>query len=226
MQPAKSSSKNVTVCFSRPEKKQTMKIKVCGTRDPDNIKNLLQLPIDYIGLIFYQKSKRHVEKELPQIDWQGKEKVGVFVNETIAYIQQKSQQFEFTTIQLHGNESPSFCQKLKAKDFKIIKAFSVNDEFDFSKTKAYEAHCDYFLFDTKGKLPGGNGYTFNWEILKNYHGQLPFILSGGINTDHAEKIKSLKMNKLYAIDLNSGFEIKPALKNISLLKKFIKDVRS
>lgn len=203
-----------------------MKIKVCGTRDPNNIKALLELPIHYIGLIFYTKSKRNVEQELPKIDWQEKEKVGVFVNETIEFIQEKSQQFDFKTIQLHGKESPKFCQRLKEGNFKIIKAFSVNDEFDFSETKAYEAHCDYFLFDTKGKLPGGNGYTFNWEILKNYHGQLPFILSGGINIDHAEKIKSLKINKLYAIDLNSGFEIKPALKNISLLKKFIKDVRS
>ena len=106
----------------------------------------------------------------------------------------------------------------------IIKAFSVNEDFDFSQTKEYEAHCDFFLFDTKGKLPGGNGFTFDWTLLQNYKGQTPFFLSGGINSSHVEMIKSLEMRQLYALDLNSGFEIEPALKDISLLKKFIEDV--
>lgn len=195
-------------------------------RDPENLQELLQLPIDYVGLIFYKKSKRFVEKEFPKLDFQGKEKVGVFVNESLEFILEKSQQYNFVTIQLHGSESSEFCQELKEKNFKIIKAFSVDDEFDFSKTKAYEAFCDYFLFDTKGKLPGGNGYTFDWKILENYKGETPFFLSGGINNTHKNILKSLEISQLHAIDLNSGFEIKPALKDISLLKKFIEDVRN
>ena len=87
-------------------------------------------------------------------------------------------------------------------------------------------HSDYFLFDTKGKLPGGNGFTFDWTLLENYQGDIPFFLSGGINAQHAEIIKSLNLKQLYAIDLNSGFEIEPALKDISLLKKFIEDVKN
>ena len=195
-------------------------------RDPENLQELLKLPIDYVGLIFYKKSKRFVEKELPKLDFKGKEKVGVFVNESHEYILEKSQQYNFVTIQLHGLESPGFCQELKEKNFKIIKAFSVDDEFDFSKTKKYEPFCDYFLFDTKGILPGGNGYTFDWKILKNYKGETPFFLSGGINNTHKNILKELKISQLYAVDLNSGFELEPALKDISLLKKFIEDVRN
>lgn len=195
-------------------------------RDPENLQELLKLPIDYVGLIFYKNSKRFVEKVLPKFDFQGKDKVGVFVNESIEYILEKSQQYNFITIQLHGFETPEFCRKLKEKNFKIIKAFSVDDKFDFSKTKEYEPFCDYFLFDTKGKLPGGNGYTFNWKILESYKGETPFFLSGGINDTHKNILKGLKIKQLHAIDLNSGFEIEPALKDISLLKKFIEDVRS
>ncbi|MFT6319546.1 MAG: phosphoribosylanthranilate isomerase [Granulosicoccus sp.] len=203
-----------------------MKIKVCGMRNPDNLQELLDLPIDYVGLIFYKKSKRFVEKELPKIDFQGKEKVGVFVNESLEYIVGKSQQYDFITVQLHGSESPDFCEKLKEKNFKIIKAFSVDGEFDFSKTKKYEPFCDYFLFDTKGKLPGGNGYTFDWKVLENYQGETPFFLSGGIDSRHNNILKKLNIKQLHAIDLNSGFEIEPALKDILLLKKFIEDVRN
>ena len=193
-------------------------------REVENLENLLQLPIQYVGLIFYEKSKRYVEESLPKLDFEGKEKVGVFVDASIEFILEKSRQFDFKTIQLHGKESPDFCKILKEKNFEIIKAFSVNDEFDFSQTKKYESFCNFFLFDTKGKLPGGNGYTFDWEILKNYKGEIPFFLSGGINHTHEKIIKGLKIKQLYAIDLNSGFEIKPALKDISLLKKFVEDV--
>ena len=195
-------------------------------RDPENLQELLKLPIDYVGLIFYEKSKRYVEKALPEIGFQGKEKVGVFVNESLEYILAKSQRYDFVTIQLHGSESPDFCEKLKEQNFKVIKAFSVDDEFDFSKTKKYEPFCDYFLFDTKGKLPGGNGYTFDWKVLEKYEGEIPFLLSGGINSTHVSMLKELKIKQLHAIDLNSGFETEPALKDISLLKKFIEDVRS
>ncbi len=203
-----------------------IKIKVCGMRDPDNLNELVAIPVDYIGLIFYEKSKRFVQQNFQKIDFQGKEKVGVFVNASLEFILEKSQQFDFKTIQLHGKETPDFCAILKERKYKIIKAFSVDNSFDFSETKKYESSCDYFLFDTKGKLPGGNGYTFDWEILKKYKGETPFFLSGGINSSHKNILKSLNFNHLHAIDLNSGFEIAPALKDISLLKKFIEYVRT
>ena len=156
-----------------------MKIKVCGMRDPNNLQDLLKLPIDYVGLIFYEKSKRFVDEDFPELNFRGKEKVGVFVNESIEYILEKSQQYDLATIQLHGEESPEFCEFLKRKNFLVIKAFPVNSDFDFSRTKRYEPFCDYFLFDTKGKLPGGNGFAFDWKILEKYQSKIPFFLSGG-----------------------------------------------
>ena len=203
-----------------------MKIKVCGMRDPNNLQDLLKLPIDYVGLIFYEKSKRFVDEDFPELNFRGKEKVGVFVNESIEYILEKSQQYDLATIQLHGEESPEFCEFLKRKNFLVIKAFPVNSDFDFSRTKRYEPFCDYFLFDTKGKLPGGNGFAFDWKILEKYQSKIPFFLSGGINKSNCEMLKKLNFKQLYAIDLNSGFEKKPGLKDISLLKKFIEYVRN
>ena len=201
-------------------------------RESENLKALAQLPVDYIGFIFYNQSKRFVENKIEGLDLEGKKKVGVFVNGLLNEVMEKVGDYELDAVQLHGTESAEYCRQLKTflglgrKPSELIKAFSVDENFDFDLTKAYELHCDYFLFDTKGKLPGGNGYTFDWTLLENYHGDTPFFLSGGINAEHTETIKSLNLKRLYAIDLNSGFEIEPALKDISLLKKFIEDVKN
>ena len=106
----------------------------------------------------------------------------------------------------------------------MIKVFSIKDEFNFDVLQPYEKACDYFLFDTKGKLPGGNGYTFNWNVLKNYPSTKPYFLSGGIGIDAIEKIKEFKKSSAskycYALDVNSKFEIEPGLKNIDELETF------
>ena len=209
-----------------------MKIKVCGMRDRENLEELSHLPIDYIGFIFYDQSKRFVENKIEGLGLEGKKKVGVFVNELLNKVLEKTGDYELEAVQLHGAESPEYCNQLKRflslghTPTELIKAFSVNEAFDFAQTEEFEAHCDYFLFDTKGKLPGGNGYTFDWNLLEDYKGKTPFFLSGGINSEHVEVIKALNLEQLHAIDLNSGFEIEPAVKDISLLKKFIEDVRN
>ena len=224
-----------------------MKIKVCGMRERDNVQELSQLPIDYVGFIFYKPSKRFVESKIENLNLEGKKKVGVFVNELLNVVLEKVGDYELEAVQLHGAESAEYCSQLKTflslakppnslkgeslnqkggSGIELIKAFSIDKDFDFAQTKEFEAHCDYFLFDTKGKLPGGNGYTFDWKLLENYKGEIPFFLSGGITQQHADIIKSLDFRQLHAIDLNSGFEIEPALKDISLLKKFIQDVNN
>jgi phosphoribosylanthranilate isomerase len=128
-------------------------------------------------------------------------------------------------VQLHGHESPEFCQKLRNEHIEIIKVFSVENEFDFSKLKVYEPHVSYFLFDTKGPNPGGNGYSFDWTILQNYNSNTPYFLSGGIGLEDIEALnhfqKSAAAQQCYAIDVNSKFEIKPAYKDSIKLKKFI-----
>lgn len=203
------------------EKKKHIPVKVCGMRNASNIQELASLDIDFMGLIFYPKSKRFVSGEIPKTSIP---KIGVFVNENMNIIEEKINKYHLSFLQLHGDESPEFCEALKNKGYKIIKAFRVDDHFDFKVTKAYEAHCHYFLFDAKGKDYGGNGIIFNWDILKQYQGALPFFLSGGIDIHSTKSILDFKHDKLFSLDINSGFEIEPGLKNIHSIQKFIKQL--
>jgi phosphoribosylanthranilate isomerase len=198
-----------------------MKLKVCGMRDPQNIRELIALQPDYIGFIFYEKSPRNVEA-LPAVDIPKEiKKVGVFVNSPIGFIEEKNSEFNFDLIQLHGDESPDFCKQLHEKGFKIIKAFGINDRFEFSITEHYKAYCSFFLFDTKGKLPGGNGTRFNWTLLSKYDNEIPYFLSGGIDLNNTTFIKTLSRDEfnIHAVDVNSRFELEPALKDIPKVKK-------
>lgn len=189
-------------------------------RDKENISGLLALKPDYIGFIFYAQSKRFMA-DFPQIEIPSSvKKVGVFVNETIEEIIEKINKHTLDFVQLHGNESPEFCSALSAKNIKIIKAFSVDENFDFSVTKRFEKNVSLFLFDTKGNNYGGNGVKFNWELLQNYSGKTPFLLSGGISINDAEEIKKFKHPAFLGIDINSGFELEPGLKNIKEIKEF------
>lgn len=188
---------------------------------PDNILEVSQLLPDYMGFIFWKKSSRFFDSEIPNLP-KSIQKVGVFVNDTLEEIITKIKKYDLNLIQLHGNESVAFCESLKDEKVKIIKVFSVNDDFDFSILEPFETVCDYFLFDTKGKLPGGNGIVFDWKVLEKYPSTKPFFLSGGIGIDEIQSIQELLKTDLpiHAIDINSKFEIEPGLKNIQLLKDF------
>ena len=199
----------------------------------DNLEAVANLQPDYLGFIFYEKSERNFNSLIPKLSKSIK-KTGVFVNESLDIVIKKIKEFDLQAVQLHGEESPEYCFKLK-KNFhterslsvtEIIKVFSIKDKFNFKDLAPYETVCDYFLFDTKGKLPGGNGYTFNWDVLKNYPSTKPYFLSGGIGLNEVENILSFlrrQESKLcYAIDVNSKFEIEPGLKNIEDLEKFKK----
>jgi len=192
-----------------------MKLKICGMKYPENIEEIAQLQPDYLGFIFYEKSERFFDEKLPKID-KSIQKVGVFVNATLEEILEKIKKYDLQLVQLHGNESPEFCDLLKYINTDIIKVFSVDDDFDFRTIYPYESVCDYFLFDTKGEKPGGNGRVFNWKILRNYQSKKPFFLSGGIGLEEVERIKKLNL-PIHAIDVNSKFEIKPGLKNTQQL---------
>ncbi|MFC4739189.1 phosphoribosylanthranilate isomerase [Flavobacterium ponti] len=203
-----------------------IKLKICGMKYSDNIQEIAALKPDYLGLIFWEKSSRKFDlKELPKLDSNIK-KVGVFVDASIEEIQNKIKTFQLDLIQLHGKESVDYCANLKNENVEIIKAFSINNDFDFSRLKTYENVVDHFLFDTKGKLPGGNGTTFDWHVLENYNLQKPFFLSGGIGLTEIDKIQEFLDSDLskycYAIDVNSRFETAPGLKNKNELEKFKK----
>jgi len=190
-------------------------------RSPDNINNLSALAPDYMGFIFWEHSKRFVSDETPQLPHSIK-KTGVFVDASVDYILDTIANHQLQALQLHGKESPDFCKKLKSKELEIIKAFSVGKSFEFSDLEAYDSVCDYFLFDTKGDLAGGNGTRFNWSLLRDYPATKPFFLSGGIGPKDQDAIASIiNLNlPIYAVDINSKFEDQPAFKNIEMIKQF------
>jgi phosphoribosylanthranilate isomerase len=203
-----------------------MKLKICGMKHPENMLEVGSLLPDYMGFIFWEKSARYFDGEMPNLPKSIK-KVGVFVNATSEEILDKIKKHDLQAIQLHGSETVEFCESLKKNTPKlidIIKVFSILDTFDFAELKPFEDVCDFFLFDTKGKLPGGNGTAFDWKVLKNYPSTKPFFLSGGIGMDNMEAIKEISKTNLplYAIDVNSKFEIEPGLKNVELLKLMVK----
>lgn len=206
-----------------------VKLKICGMKFPENILEISALDPDFFGFIFYENSARNYTEEtiisLPKTI----KKVGVFVNEKQSVIIKKIKTFELDFIQLHGNESESYCLELinqlnhNQLNTEIIKAFSVADEFDFTLLNKYQI-VDYFLFDTKGKFPGGNGTTFNWQILENYPLQKPYFLSGGIGLNEVSSLQNFLQTKsatyCYALDVNSQFEIEAGLKNKQQLQQF------
>lgn len=209
----------------------SVKLKICGMKFSENILETQQLKPDFMGFIFYEKSPRYYsEKVIPEIN--SVQKIGVFVNDSEKEIIEKTTKYSLDLVQLHGNESDGFCKNLKEKflennlEVQIIKAFSVDENFDFGVLKTYEENIDYFLFDTKGKLYGGNGTVFNWQILKNYTLKKPYFLSGGIGISEVKQLKTFlktpESKYCFTIDVNSKFEIEPGLKDIKTLKEFKK----
>jgi len=202
-----------------------MKIKVCGMKYPENIKAVLSLGIDFMGFIFYPKSARYFEGDLSGIDFGATRKTGVFVDKEIEKLLQIARKYGLDYLQLHGKESPEYVQKLKEEGYQVIKVFSVGKDFDFGVCRPYMADADMFLFDTKGKLPGGNGEQFDWRILEKYDLDKPFLLSGGIGLEHASQVKNFKHPQCVGVDVNSGFEIEPGLKNVEQLEVFMDEIR-
>lgn len=197
-------------------------------RDADNIRQLDEMQLaDWMGFIFYPPSSRHVT-EVPSYMPRHALRVGVFVNYSICDIADKVQAFGFNIVQLHGNESPEFCQQLRdvlPQGTRLMKMIQIESLEDLNQTPLYEISVDYFLFETKCTSYGGSGKQFDWDILQEYNGITPFILTGGIGIDDVTKIKSFQHPLFAGIDLNSKFEKSPALKDINLLKNFIIQLR-
>ena len=210
-------------------------LKICGMKYQDNIEQVAAIQPDYLGFIFYEKSARNFNaNNIPQLPKSIK-KTGVFVDADLDFVIGKINKHNLQAVQLHGKESPEYCDALRPSErvstphpIEIIKVFSIKDEFDFSVLKPYEGIIDYFLFDTKGKLPGGNGYTFDWSVLNDYPSTTPFFLSGGLGLNEVGDIKQFRNSKAskycYVLDVNSKFEIEPGLKNIKLLEIFKKSL--
>ena len=258
-----------------------MIVKVCGMREPENIREVAALGVDWIGFIFYPKSPRYVSqirsragiipdysvfmkheelsskelsskelssKELSSKETSSKEtsskelsskemmrqvkRVGVFVDDMPQNIVTRAVNYELDIIQLHGSESVIMIDNLRStlapsirKGIKFMKALSISTAEDILRYKEYEGHVDYFIFDTQTPLVGGSGNHFDWNMLDAYDGNTPFILSGGVGPDDAERVLSIRHPMFAGIDLNSQFETAPAVKNVDALKAFLAKIR-
>ena len=206
-----------------------MKLKVCGMKH--NPLEVAALQPDYLGFIFWEGSPRHFDGAiLPELPG-GITRVGVFVDAPMEYVLQKIRNFDLGALQLHGKESAAYCRELRERLGQesgaafLIKAFSVGEAFEFESLKPYLPVADYFLFDTKGPMPGGNGRAFDWELLQNYPFEKPYFLSGGIGEAHCEKlldfVRSPQGKHCHAIDVNSAFETRPGEKDTDALRRFV-----
>jgi phosphoribosylanthranilate isomerase len=206
-----------------------LKLKICGMKDPDNTRLVALLKPDYLGFIFYHGSPRNftgfidlsnnvIPAEIGR--------VGVFVNEQPETVLKKVEVYNLDMIQLHGNETPEYCFHFRDKAIPLIKAIRINGAEDFNDLEKFENTCDYFLFDTGSGGFGGTGKKFNWDLLEYYRGRLPFFLSGGIGPEDSKIIRKLDINGLFAIDINSRFEVSPGIKDIQLLETFMQSINS
>lgn len=205
-----------------------IKVKVCGMKYPDNIAAATSLGIDYMGFIFYDQSKRYVGESssvfIKQLEHPSK--VGVFVNASLSEILVKIAEFQLNMIQLHGNESVEFCVELKEKSgITVIKAFGIDQDFDWAQLNPYAEVIDYFLFDTKSSSHGGTGIQFDWSLLDQYKLTTPYFLSGGLDPENIKTALERNDPRLYALDLNSKFEVEPGLKDIDLLTQSINNIK-
>ncbi|MBR1932601.1 MAG: phosphoribosylanthranilate isomerase [Prevotella sp.] len=217
-----------------------MKIKVCGMRDGENIRQVSELGADYIGFIFWEHSPRNVTMipthagiipdragDLSALTFSPL-KVGVFVDEMPQNIITRVVNFGLDAVQLHGQESPTLIRNLRRTldpdirpGIQFWKAISIQQPEDLEKYKTYEDCVDLFVFDTKCPTVGGSGQHFDWSVLNAYHGEKPFLLSGGIGPDDAERVKAFHHPRCIGIDVNSRFETEPGIKNIQKLKTFL-----
>lgn len=203
------------------------KLKICGMKLPENVQAVAALQPDYLGFIFYRGSKRFIDGLTPSFVRSlpaGIKKTGVFVNEELNRVAELAALYGLNAVQLHGSEPVKYCIALKGlladHGIEMIKAFGIDEQFDFGQLKNYAGVADYFLFDTQTAGHGGSGKTFNWELLDKYILDKPYFLSGGIGPDSAAQLKNIKDTRLYAIDINSRFELAPGLKDIDKLIEF------
>ncbi len=226
-------------------------IKVCGMRRPDNISAVAHLPIDMMGFVFCKTSKRYVAGMSPSstgllpdyaddgfASFYGADttrhidKVGVFVDDTVQNILTRVVNFHLDAVQLHGNESPTYIRNLRATiipdinpKLKVFKAISIMSADDLKRCAQYEGTVDMFVFDTKCDCHGGSGKQFDWDVLHSYDGSIPFLLSGGISYDDAERINRFQHPQFAGIDINSRFETAPCVKDVELISRFIEQLQ-
>lgn len=205
-----------------------MEIKVCGMREGENMSEVAALSPDYMGFIFYPPSPRHcggIDPDLVKGLPAGITPVAVTVNMEVDDIVGLCDKYDIRTVQLHGDESPDTCRELRQRGYRVFKAKGIRDEDSVRDLSQYEGSVDMFVLDTASAARGGSGKKFDWRLLSYYSGSAPFLLSGGIGAEDAEKLMAFEHPCFAGIDLNSRFEKSPGLKDAQLLENFFKQIR-
>lgn len=199
-------------------------LKVCGLREPDNAAAVARLEPDFVGFIFHPASLRYAPPSLSGTAARalpgGPARVGVFVDGEVETILAVATDYGLDFAQLHGHETPADCAALRAAGLGVIKAFSVSKMLDFKNLHHFVPHVSFFLFDTAGPAPGGNGTAFDWQLLRDYNLPIRYLLAGGIGPEHAAELAGLQLPGLAGIDVNSRFETKPGFKDVKALSDF------
>jgi phosphoribosylanthranilate isomerase len=207
-----------------------MKIKICGMREAANTTAVADFKPDFLGFIFYEKSARYVGQAFsPEVLRSLPEsvcKVGVFVDAPLPDLLFSTARYSLDYVQLHGHETPAYCELARAQGLRVIKAFAVGESFDFEDLAAYETSCDFFLFDTKGALPGGNGTAFDWRVLAGYTGATPFLLSGGLGPANLAALRAFRHPQLAGYDFNSHLETAPGVKDVAATRALLNHLRA
>jgi len=186
------------------------KVKICGLSEPNTLTAAIEAGADFIGLVFYPASPRHVEidvaKYLTSFIPDNVQSVGLFVDPSDADLTRTLHDVPLKMIQLHGDESPARVAEIKEKfNLPVMKALPISTPNDVQAITPYEDVADWLLFDAKGEtLPGGNGTAFDWDILKDYQGAKPWMLAGGITPSNIGE--ALKILSPDALDVSSGVE--------------------
>ncbi|MBQ8051827.1 MAG: phosphoribosylanthranilate isomerase [Bacteroidaceae bacterium] len=204
-----------------------MILKVCGMRDAQNIREVeAVVRPQMMGFICWEQSRRYVSS-VPAYLPTRCIRTGVFVNPSMSHLRQKINSLRLQRIQLHGDESPEYCQRIiQQTGLPITKSLSIRQVEDIEQYRQYEGICDLLLFDTKCKTRGGSGEQFDWDILTHYKGSVPFLLAGGIGPRDAERLREFRHPMFLGIDVNSRFELSPGVKDVLLLREFSASLQS
>ena len=206
-----------------------MRVKVCGMTKAEQVYELDAIGVEFAGFIFYPKSKRFVLHQMPPTEIKNIEgnisKVGVFVNAQEEYILKQVEDCGLSLVQLHGDESPKFCENI-SNYTTVVKAFRLTEDDNIEwKIKDYMEAADMFLFDTEGAGYGGTGKKFDWNMLKEANINKPFFLSGGIQPEDVDELKDFETTSvakdLFAVDINSRFEVVPGIKDMEKVRRFV-----
>jgi phosphoribosylanthranilate isomerase len=197
-------------------------------RDPENIHAIAAMKPDYMGFIFYKPSPRYVGDNfsMPEGIDQSIRKTGVFVNGKTEDIVRTARKNHLDAIQLHGDETANDAAALRSEGLTVIKVFRVGRDFSMKTLATYDGAADFFMFDTRGKLFGGNARKFDWTILESYLLDTPLFLSGGLSPEDVLTVGQLTCPGIAAVDLNSGVELAPGLKDPQKVKAAIEVTRN